>query len=173
MVCGGREVANTSQTRRMISSISVVPYTVNANSGQKGLALRIETHRALPGLRRKVIEVPTDTVLTSDRLGIPGSFVSTPLPPTREEWKEEQRWIREQQQKKHNDGIIGIIAVPFQKFGQLVVRSFMGLRDLFSEDGYVHLRIKGRNGAWKVDRDFIWALDNGHAFDKLIKPELF
>lgn len=157
----------------MISSMSVVPYTVNANSSQKGLALRIETHRALPGLRRKVIEVPTDTVFTSDRLGIPGSYVSTPLPPTRKERKEEQRWIREQQREKHKDDVMATIAAPFERFGQYFVRGFMGLRDLFSEDGFVHLRIKGRNGTWKVDRDFIWALDNGHAFDKLVKPELF
>ena len=49
--------------------------------------LRIETYRfiPIPGLGRKVIEIPADTVSTSDYLGVFGYTTSTPFPPTQEE----------------------------------------------------------------------------------------
>lgn len=163
----------TLQTTRIISSLSAVPYLINPTTGQKGLMLRIETYRflPLPGRSRKVTEIPADTVQTSDYLGILGYTTSSPFPPTRDEKIAERMWMREQQRKEHRGNMSRLLTLPFREAGQWVVRGFVGLRDLFAGDSFIHLKANDRNVTWKVSRDFDWALDNGHAFDKVVKVD--
>lgn len=62
-----------------------------------------------------------------------------------------------------------ILTSPFRKMSYLMWRMFRGLRRVWTREGFVYVKIKGKNGTWKFDRLGGWALDEGRGLDRLVK----
>ena len=65
-----------------------------------------------------------------------------------------------------------IMTRPFRHLNYFLWRGYQSLKQVFSLQGFIDLRIKGKNGSWKIDRNAAWALDDGRALDKLVKHRI-
>ena len=65
-----------------------------------------------------------------------------------------------------------IMTRPFRHLGYFMWRGYQSLMQVISQQGFIYLQIKGRNGKWKIDKNAAWALDDGRALDKLVKHRI-
>lgn len=62
-----------------------------------------------------------------------------------------------------------IMTRPFRQARYLSWKGFIGFRKFVGSENFIYLRIKGKNGVWKLDRNAAWLLEDGKAIDRLIK----
>ncbi|KAI9886691.1 MAG: hypothetical protein M1823_001467 [Watsoniomyces obsoletus] len=70
--------------------------------------------------------------------------------------------------KQAEENIKGLLR-PFQKLGAAWRRMLWSLAKIWTRGGFVKVKVKGKGGVYKVDRDGGWALDEGKALDRLVK----
>ncbi len=58
---------------------------------------------------------------------------------------------------------------PFRKLGAAWRRMLWSLAKIWTRGGFVKLKVKGKGGVYKLDRDGGWALDEGKALDRLVQ----
>ena len=117
--------------------------------------LRMET-----GLvRSKYVEVPCDSVTFSQRLFTPPARQTAQQKlATLQREKQQAQWEKER-----------IMTLPFRQAAYWTRRGFRGLQDMFSDEGWVRLRVKDRRGYWKLDQNPAWALREGKVLDDLVR----
>jgi hypothetical protein len=141
------------KTFRIVRSITVVP--VSLSNGQRTIHLRIESGN----LRSKTIDVPYETVTTSQRLFV-ASRTATAAEKLQEIQKAKEKW---EFQRRH------IMTLPFRQAAHFIGQGFRGFKRIVSDDDWIFLRVKGLRGRWKVDSKPAWALRNGKHFDELTR----
>jgi hypothetical protein len=125
--------------------------------------LQLDTYRALPGLRARSTIVPHENVISSEKLFRPVS-----VKPSLKE-RVELFHLKEADQEYQRERLL---TLPFRQAWYWSRRGFHGLKGLFSDDGFVFVKIRGKNGVWRLDKDFAWALENGAAFDRVVRTEV-
>ena len=106
--------------------------------------LKVETARVFPGLRPNVLVLPHDGLLASSRLYRPAS------------------------QSALGDGR----RVGYQKSTNWLWLGFKNIQGFFTDKRFIFLKAKDKSGAWKLDQNPAWALDNGKALDALVRHDL-
>ena len=61
-----------------------------------------------------------------------------------------------------------ILTQPFRDFRRLVKRVSRALVRVWSREGFVKVKVDGRGGLWKLDREGGWLLDDGRGLDRLV-----
>ncbi|MCJ1254737.1 hypothetical protein MMC24_002553, partial [Lignoscripta atroalba] len=142
-------------TYRIVRTITALP--PKSGAVPTPLLLRIENARMLPGFRPKAVSVPHNTVVLSAQL-LASEMKLRPV---------ELAEVRQQQAKMREIEKSRILTMPFRQASYWLWKAFEGLKRIWSKDGFIYIRIKGRNGTWKLDRNAAWALDDGRALDRL------
>jgi len=138
--------------------------TANPNilvSGARTLSLSLESRPMLPFslLKPRTINVaPTDITLSS-RVHLDLAHGPASRAAERRESQEKMREI----ERTH------LLTSPFRKVSYLSWKSFRNLRRVWTREGFVYVRVKGKNGTWKIDRVGGWALDEGRGLDRLVR----
>ena len=149
-----------SKTLRMVCTVTAVPQTLK--SGGKDLFLRVESTPFLLGIRPKKIEIPCRSITASAKL----------FTPTKERSMAERVRERRQRQQEHEFLESRRLTLPFRQAAYWIRRGFNGLQELFFDQNYISLRLKGKIGTWKMDRNPAWALDSGRVFDGLVRHHI-
>lgn len=145
---------------RVVRSITALPSP--AKSGTRELMLRVDAQPTLPGRPPASIVVPSGDVK-----------ISSPLFERIEKLSvAESIEARRRLDKLHESKKTRIMTFPFREAGYFTWRLFRALRTMLSAEQSVYLRVKGRNGVWKLNQNAAWALDGGKAIDRLIKNTL-
>ena len=83
---------------------------------------------------------------------------------------------RAQEAKEHHIDMSYILTLPFRQISFWIRRGFKkilpAMRRVWNKEGFAYVKIKGRNGTWKLDKDKAWALDNGRTLDRLLNQKL-
>lgn len=83
---------------------------------------------------------------------------------------------RVQEAKEHHIDISKILTLPFRQASFWTRRGLKmilpAMRRVWNKEGFVYIKIKGRNGTWKLDRNKAWALDEGRTLDRLMNQKL-
>ena len=148
------------QSNRIVSTVSAL--TLGASPRESGLMLRIESSRQLPGLRKKSTLVPSDSVTTSGRLFQLNSKISSG----------KSAAIRSEEAKARAFDGSRIWTLPLRQASYWTWRGFKGVQKIFTDDDFIFIKVDGRGGAWKLDRNPTWALGEGKAFDSLVRHNL-
>ena len=65
-----------------------------------------------------------------------------------------------------------IMTLPFRQASYWIWRAVQALKRMCSNEGFIYVQIKGRNGTWKLDQNAAWMLEEGRALDRLAKHRL-
>ena len=112
----------------------------------------------LPGIRPKSVTVPHDSATLSAPL-----FNSAPKMDNLAR-QQEIDLIRGWQ--KNN-----LMTLPFREAGYWTWKGLKTVKKTWNQEAFIYMRVKGKNGTWKLDSDPAWALDEGRALDRLVKHE--
>ncbi len=77
--------------------------------------------------------------------------------------------IRRRENQKRELDRTRIMTRPFRQASYLSWKGFTKFKKLVFSEGFIYLKVKGRNGVWKLDRNAAWLLEDGKAIDRLIK----
>ena len=61
------------------------------------------------------------------------------------------------------------LTLPFRQGAYWIRRAFQNLQGVFFDEAFLFLKLKGKTGVLKLDRNPAWALDEGRAFDGLVR----
>lgn len=86
-----------------------------------------------------------------------------------EKSKAESAEIHRRQTEINKRNKTRILTAPFRQASHLIWRAFLVLKSLLTPDGFIRMRVRGRNGTWKISQSAAWALDNGKVLDRLVK----
>lgn len=125
--------------------------------------LRVEAHPLLPLLTPPTQLLLPENLTVSEKLHQP--LIELPLA----QKIAERRQV--EQERDYNRS--RIYSLPFRQAKYWIRRGFLGLRGLFSDEGFISLRVQHRTRKYKLDRDFAWALENGAAFDRILRRQPF
>lgn len=146
---------------RVIQSIQALP--IASHKGTLTLHLKLESAPLLPGIRPRTVSVPAKFVTLSDRLyaeksgGVPLHLL-------------ELRSRRAEKIMKLKHG--NIMSLPIRQLGFHLWNGFQVLKEVFSNNPFIYLRAKGHYATWKLDKGAGWALDEGRAFDRVVKDSV-
>ncbi|KAL8960713.1 MAG: hypothetical protein Q9193_002629 [Seirophora villosa] len=146
---------------RVIQSIQALP--IASHKGTLTLHLKLESAPLLPGIRPRTVSVPAKFVTLSDRLyakksgGVPLHLL-------------ELRSKRAEKAMKLKHG--NIMSLPIRQLGFHLWNGFQVLKEVFSNNQFIYLRAKGHYATWKLDNGAGWALDEGRAFDRVVKDSM-
>lgn len=121
--------------------------------------MQIEYTPLLPGGQIKSLLVAPGDVVASER--IYGSVVKRS--------EAEMAEIRRRQDQMRELDRTRIMTRPFRQANYWSWKGFMGFRNFVGSESFIYLKIKGKNGVWKLDRGAAWLLEDGKAFDRLIQ----
>ncbi|MCJ1331100.1 hypothetical protein MMC10_007787 [Thelotrema lepadinum] len=147
------------KTLRIIRTVAVIPSP--SVSGSKDLILRIETASIIPGLHSKPLLIPSNSITTSAKLFVPAKQMSMA------DRVADQR--RRQQEQEYLE--TRRLTLPFRQAAYWIRRAFSNLQGVLFDETFLSLKLKGRSGALKMDRNPAWALDEGRAFDALVQHD--
>ena len=145
------------QPWRIIRTITAVPSS--GGPGTRSLSLYLEYTPLLPGQKTKSLMANPGHVEASDRI-------------YKDEGKRpeaETAEIRRRQDQMRELDKTRIMTRPFRQASYWSWKGFTSLRKLVASEGFIHFKIKGKNGVWKLDRNAAWLLEDGKAIDKLVK----
>lgn len=145
---------------RIVQTINALPSTWKP--GSRALQLQIERADLL---RRKK---PSSLVVAAEDVTL-----SSPMFQNDDRLSEaeilEIRW-RQNQIKESNK--TRIMTAPFRHANYFMWRALRGAKAFFSNEGFIYMRVNGKNGVWKINRSAAWSLENGKALDRLVKHDL-
>ncbi len=121
--------------------------------------LYLEYTPLIPGRRSESLLVPPGDVELSDR--IYASEIKRSEAETAE--------IRRRLDRMRELDRTRIMTRPFRQASYWSRKGFTGLKNVVASEGFIHLKVKGRNGVWKLDRNAAWLLEDGKAIDRLVK----
>ena len=130
------------------------------NSGP--LLLRIDSASVLRLLRPRPVTAPHSSIFMSSELYIP-EVKLTPLELALKRRQEVQ--MREKEKER-------ILTLPFRQANYWTWRGFQSMKHVFFGDKFIYLTVKGKNGAWKLNKEAAWVLDSGRALDRLTEKKL-
>ncbi|KAI9777924.1 MAG: hypothetical protein M1839_008459 [Geoglossum umbratile] len=161
---GARDIAETAG--RLIKAIHAVPSTLSKIPSSSPLLIRIDLRRTipLPFLPPHNILVPSTSLSLSAPLYIPPPAPLTPAQ-RREAIAQEARQ-REIERTK-------ILTAPFRHFWYFFTRMMRGLVRVWSREGFVKVKIDGKAGVWRIDREGGWMLDEGRGIDRVVKGKAY
>lgn len=126
------------------------------------LLIRIEGARLLPGVQPRSIIVPFTSLSASgwlhDSIHSPTSAKTID-----HEAAAERRRLMERSK---------ILTLPFRQAAYFLRRGFRGLGRLFTDEGFIFLKISQTKGIWKYDKFPAWAMENGKVLDSLVRHDL-
>lgn len=123
-----------SRGSNLISSI-----TATRSQGQTQLLVRVR--RMVPFLRQREIAARPSQMSLSNRLVVPLSQHNS------EGWKEAQRQLENQRALEKKN----FFKAPISKISFAVWRIFMNARRLFTQEHFLHLKIDGQKGSFRLD----------------------
>ena len=116
-----------------------------------------------PGIKPKTVSVPGNDIkisrpLSQERSGVgsAGTF-------------EAHRLEAERTQKLRQGNYF---LLPFRQLGFHLSKGIRVLKDAFTKNPFIYLRVKGFNSSWKLDMETGWALENGRAIDRIVKSRV-
>ncbi|KAI9842392.1 MAG: hypothetical protein M1838_003162 [Thelocarpon superellum] len=141
---------------RLIRTMTAIPLTTTS---APTLAVRLELRRTwpIPFLQPRTVEAAASDLTLSSRLFDP--------PPEAIHPAEARRRLEQEREYE----LSHLLTAPFRHMSYFFWRILTSLGRVWTRDGFVKVRIKGRNGAWKLDGNGGWALDGGRAVDRLIR----
>ena len=113
----------------------------------------------MPGQKTKSLVVNPGDVEVSDRIYSNEGKRS----------EAEMTEIRRRQDQMRELDRTRIMTRPFRQASYWSWKGFTSLRKLVASEGFIHLKVKGKNGVWKLDRNAAWLLEDGKAIDRLVK----
>ncbi|KAI4156193.1 MAG: hypothetical protein LQ341_000039 [Variospora aurantia] len=143
---------------RIIQSVQALPVT--SHKGTLTLHLKLESAPLFPGIKPRTVSVPAGSVTLSDRLYANKSG-GVPL------HVQELRSKRAEKIMKLKSG--NLMSLPIRQLGFHLWNGFQMLKEVFRSSPFIYLRAKGYQGTWKLDKGSGWALDEGRAFDRVVK----
>ena len=153
--------ANLSQKpSRIVQTINALPATTNPRSSS--LLLQIEKAALLPGKQPYSLIVAAEDVTLSSAIFESESKRS----------EIERAEIKRRRDQMNELNRSRIMTAPFRQFSYLTWQMFIGAKSFLSPEGFIHMRVNGKNGVWKIDRSAAWSLENGKALDRLVKHNL-
>lgn len=138
---------------RLVSSITAQP------TKHGSLLLKIDSAAMFPGFRPRPVVVPYTNVSLSSQLLKPAVKLS---PAERAEIYRRQAHMRKIERSR-------ILTLPFRQASYWIWRGFQVLKRAVFKEGYIYLRVKCKNGTWKVDKVPAWAAEDGRVLDRLVK----
>lgn len=132
-----------------------------SKDGSHALFLQIETASSIPGKQPSSIVVAAEDAALSSRLFQGHNSIS----------EIEKVEIRRRLDKMNEFNKTRIMTMPFRQASYLAWRGFRGARTFLSNENFIYMRLRGKNGVWKIDRNTAWSLENGRALDRLIKHD--
>lgn len=133
-----------------------------SKAGSHALFLEIETAASIPGKQSSSVVVAAEDAALSSPLFEGHNSLS----------EIEKAEIRRRLDKMNELNKTRIMTMPFRQVSYLAWRGLRGARTFLSNEHFIYMRIKGKNGVWKIDRNAAWSLDNGKALDRLIKHDI-
>ncbi|KAI9866356.1 MAG: hypothetical protein M1813_001478 [Trichoglossum hirsutum] len=149
---------------RLIKAIYAVPSTLIKTKAPSSspLLIRFDLRRTIPLPflpPRNVIVPPTSISLSTPLFQPPPS----PLTPAqRREAAAQEARQREVERTK-------ILTAPFRHFWYFLKRVMRGLVRVWSREGLVKVKVEGKSGLWRLDREGGWMLDEGRGIDRIVK----
>ena len=147
----------------MVKTISCLSSPAKSRSGSGSLLLQVERNPILPFKQRKLITVPPHDVTISSHLF--NHDAEQKLEATIAE-------ITRRDKRLRAFAKANVLTLPFRQAGYWMWRGFIGIRRAFTNEGFHYLHIRGNYRAWKMDKNPVWALDDGKAIDKMVKIKL-
>lgn len=123
------------------------------------LLLKIDSAAMFPGLRPRSAEVPNTEVSLSSHLLEPAVKLSPA------ELAEKYRRQAEMQEIEKSK----ILTLPFRQASYWTWRGFQVLKKAVFKEDFIYLKVKNKNGIWKVDKTPAWAAEDGRVLDRLVK----
>jgi hypothetical protein len=125
-----------------------------------GLHIRLEVRRSLPIPFRgpKVLEVPVGDVTLASRMQEPASQLAKAKQEEADEWKRQRELDKTR-----------ILSAPFRDFSHFAWRGFRAMSRVWIREGFMRVYLKNHTGAWKMDVQGGWSLDEGRGIDRLVK----
>lgn len=77
--------------------------------------------------------------------------------------------IRRRQDQMRELDRTRIMTRPFRQASYLSWKGFTGFRRFVGSESFIYLKVKGKNGVWKLDKNAAWILEDGKAIDRLVK----
>lgn len=145
---------------RIVQTINALPSTWKP--GSRSLQLQIE--RAVL-LRRKQ---PPPLVVAAEDVTLSSPMFQSDTRLAEAEHLE----ISQRQNKLKELNRTRIMTAPFRHAGYFIWRAFRGAKIFLSNEGFIYMRVNGKNGVWKINRNAAWSLENGKALDRLVKHDL-
>jgi hypothetical protein len=137
----------------MIRAIYAVPPT---KAGEKLLVrLHIRRNLPIPYFPARKLTVPYSDISLKE------PYVSTPagnITPA------QAKLFRQQQELLENTSFF---SAPLSHLSRGLHQAFRILVRVWTRDGFMKLKINGKGGDWKLDRETGWALESGRAVDRL------
>lgn len=116
-----------------------------------------------PGIKPKTVSVPVNDITISRPLSQERSDVGS-------SGTSEARRLEAERTHKLRQG--NYFLLPFRQFGFHLSNGIRGLKDAFTKNPFIYLRVKGFNSSWKLDMESGWALEDGRAIDRIIKSRV-
>lgn len=143
------------RTSKLISRITAIP-----RNGK--LVLRFDVRRAfsVPWQRQRIVEAWPSNVTMSSRITDPPA--------------QSEMGRKRAPYSQHSSGEAATmrksLKPPSKRSTSRFWQMFVGQRRLWTQEGFIHVKIKGKNGVWKLDTtgDFF---DRGNTLDKLVKHD--
>ena len=147
----------------MVRTISCIPSLATAGPGSRSLLLQIERTPILPFRQRKVVTIPPSDVTISSHIfnDDAGQKLEATI-----------ATIARREERLHAFARTNLLTLPFRQAQYWMWIGFMNMRRAFTSEGFHYLHVRGKNRAWKLDKDPAWALDDGKALDRLVKIKL-
>ncbi|KAL8733836.1 MAG: hypothetical protein Q9166_001824 [cf. Caloplaca sp. 2 TL-2023] len=145
---------------RIIQTIQAVPTMLKDT---QTLQLQIESTRMFPGMKPKTVSAPVNDIKLSRSLfqeRSNGDSFSVL----------EARRIEAEKIRKLTQG--NFLLLPIRQLGFHLSKGFRGVKELFTKNPFIYLRVKGFNSSWKLDHDAGWALEEGRAIDRIVKSRM-
>ena len=121
--------------------------------------LYLEYSPLVPGKQTESLLVAPTDVVASDRIYTDDTKRS----------EAEMAEIRRRQAQIRELDRTRIMTRPFRHFNYWSWKGFTQVRNMVTSEGFIYLKVKGRNGVWKLDKNAAWLLEDGKAIDRLVK----
>ena len=115
----------------------------------------------LPFLRTRPHTAPYTAISTSASLYKPQATAPLTRAQRVAQQLERERWW----EKEHRR----ILTLPFRQAGQQIRLGFAALKNLYSREDTVYVRIEGFQGSWKLQKGVGYSAEDGKTWDRLVK----
>ena len=147
----------------MVRAISCLTSPAKSGLGSRSLLLQIERIPILPFRQPTLVTVPPGDVTISSHVFSDDA---------QQKLEAAIVEITRREERLRAFAKTNLLTLPFKKAGYWMLRHFMGIRSVFTMGEFHKLHIRKNIRAWKLDKNPVWALDDGRALDKLVKIKL-